>query len=587
MAIPEQFIDELVARCDIVDVVSDYLTLTQKGGSYWGLCPFHGEKTPSFHVVPDRQSYHCFGCGKGGGVLSFIMEMEHLPFPEAVRLLSKRAGLEFPEDMINDEFRKYRDRLLTLNKEAARYFHTKLYEKEGASALSYLQNRGLTKVTVTRFGLGYAPDGWDNLLSTMGHLGYEKKELLDAGLAVSGQKGKIYDRFRGRVIFPIIDLRGNVIGFGGRVLDNTAPKYLNSPDTVIFNKSQNLFALNFAKNSKFGRIILTEGYMDTISLYQAGFDCAVASLGTAFTAYHARLLSRYTKEVIIAYDSDEAGVSAAHRAIPFLEKAGLKVKVLQIQGAKDPDEYIKTYGRDGFLQLLDRSEEHMDYILSQIRHKYRLEEDAQKIEFAREAAEIISGLVSPVERNVYAIRVADIAGIDQDAVLQEVTRAYKRKMSRVQKKQERKHLLPSQQVQPKSRELKYDNLRSARAEEGILRLLLLDDTLFREVEDLSCNHFSSPFLGKIYEILSERQKMGRSIQLGALADDLTSDELSHLASILEKPEVLSSGKQALADYRAIIDREQITKAGESDEQLLLAAREQYQKTKSMGDVNHV
>jgi DNA primase len=586
MAIPTQFIDDLVARCDIVDVVSDYVTLTPKGGSYWGLCPFHGEKTSSFHVVPDRQNYHCFGCGKGGGVLSFVMEMEHLPFPDAVRLLSKRAGMEFPEDELNDQFRKHRDRLLTLNKEAARYFHTKLYEPVGASALSYLQNRGLSKGTITRFGLGYAQDGWDKLLTAMGHLGYDKKDLLDAGLAVSGQKGKIYDRFRDRVIFPIIDLRGSVIGFGGRVLDNSTPKYLNSSDTVIFNKSQNLFALNLAKNSKMGRIILTEGYMDTIALYQAGFDCAVASLGTAFTPYHARLLSRYTKEVIIAYDSDTAGVSAAHRAIPHLEKSGLKVKVLQIVGAKDPDEYIKAYGRESFAQLLNRSEDHIEYILSQIKQKYHLEEDTQKIEFAREAAEMISSLVSPVEREVYAGRVSTIAEIDKDAVLQEVTRAYKRKLSQIKKKQERKNLLPSEQAQPKSRELKYNNLRSARAEEGILRLLLLDETLFHEIEDLSSDCFSSSYLSKIFSILCERRKADRSIQLGALADELTPEELSHLAAILEKPEVLNHGKQALADYRAIIEREHITKAGESDEQLLLAAREKYQKTKSMGDVKN-
>lgn len=586
MAIPSQFIDELVTRCDIVDVISDYVALTPKGGSYWGLCPFHGEKSPSFHIVPDRQSYHCFGCGKGGGVLSFVMEMENLPFPDAVRLLSKRVGMEFPEEEIHSQFREKRNRLLTLNKEAARYFHTKLYEPEGTIALTYLQKRELSKGTITRFGLGYAPDGWDKLLSTMGNLGYDKRDLLDAGLAVSGQKGRIYDRFRGRVIFPIIDLRGNVIGFGGRVLDNGSPKYLNSPDTVIFNKSQNLFALNLAKHTKQGRIILTEGYMDTIALYQAGFDCAVASLGTAFTPYHARLLSRYTKEVIIAYDSDEAGVAAAHRAIPHLEKAGMKVKVLEVQGAKDPDEYIKAYGRERFAQLLNHSEDHVEYILSQIKQKYRLEEDAQKIEFAREAAEMISGLVSPVEREVYAGRVSNIAGINQDAVLQEVTRAYKRKMSQIKKKHERKSLLPSEQAQPKSREFKYDNLRSAKAEEGILRLLLLNEALFNELGNLSSQQFSSAFLGKIYSILCDRRKENRSIQLGSLADELSPDELSHLAAILERPEVLSNGKQALADYKAIIEKEQITKAGESDEQLLLAAREKYQKTKSMGDVKN-
>jgi len=580
LAIPSRFIDELVARCDIVDVVSDYVALNKKGGSYWGLCPFHGEKSPSFHVVPERQSYHCFGCGKGGGSISFVMELEHLPFPEAVRLLAKRVGMEIPEEENDGQFRKQRDRLLSLHKEAARYFHTKLYETEGQSALAYLQTRGLSKATVTRFGLGFSPDGWDNLLLSMGKLGYEKQELIDGGLAVSGQKGRIYDRFRGRVMFPLIDVRGNVIGFGGRVLDDGTPKYLNSPDTLIFNKSQNLFALNLAKGTKDGRMILTEGYMDTIALYQAGFDCAVASLGTAFTPYHALLLSRYTKEVIIAYDSDEAGIFAAKRAIPFLEKSGLKVKVLQVQGAKDPDEYIKAFGRDSFLQLLDRSEDHIEYILAQIQHKYQLSEDTQKIDFVREAAEMIAGLPSPVAREVYAGRVSQTTGIQKDAILQEVARAFKRRLSQLKKKQDRQHMLPTQQAQPKARELHYENLRSALAEEGILRLLMLDDGLFREISNLTPAQFSSTFLGKIYSILLERQRTDRSIQLGTLAEDLTTEELSHLASILEKPETLSNGKQAMADYRSTIEKEQMAKAGESDEQLLLAAREKYQEKKA-------
>ena len=325
MAIPERFIDDLVARSDIVDVVSDYLPLTKKGGSYWGLCPFHGEKTSSFHVVSDRQSYHCFGCGKGGGVISFVMELEHLPFIEAVRVLSKRAGMEFPEEENQGQFRKVRERLLAANKDVARFFHRKLYEDEGLSALRYLNERKLSKQTITRFGLGFAPDGWDHLLHHLTAMGYSKQELVEAGLAVSGQKGRIYDRFRGRVMFPIIDVRGNVIGFGGRVLDQTEPKYLNSPDTPVFNKSQNLFALNLARLTKMGRFILTEGYMDTIALHQAGIDCAVASLGTAFTQYHARLLSRYTKEVVSAFDSDNAGVAAAKRGIPHLEQTGMKV----------------------------------------------------------------------------------------------------------------------------------------------------------------------------------------------------------------------------------------------------------------------
>ncbi|MFR0911489.1 MAG: DNA primase [Evtepia gabavorous] len=320
--------------------------------------------------MPDRQLYHCFGCGKGGGVVSFVMEMENLPFLDALRLLAKRAGMEFPEGDLDESSRRKRNRLLNLNKEAARFFHSQLHSPVGQPGLDYLQRRGLSKGIMTRFGLGFAPDSWDSLIRAMAQKGYEKRDLLDAGLAVSNQKGSIYDRFRNRVMFPIIDLRGDVIGFGGRVLGEGTPKYLNSPDTPVFNKSRNLFALNLAKNTKLGRIVLTEGYMDTISLYQAGFDCAVASLGTSLTADHAKLLSRFTKEVVICYDADSAGVQAANRAIPMLEKTGLKVKVLRVTGAKDPDEFLRSFGRDAFARLLDQSENYVEYNLRQLQSGY-------------------------------------------------------------------------------------------------------------------------------------------------------------------------------------------------------------------------
>ena len=278
MAIPQTFLDDLQARTDIVDVVSSYVTLTKKGNRYWGLCPFHSEKTPSFSVSPDKQMCYCFGCHKGGGAINFIMEMEDVGFVDAVSILAQRAGMEVPNTNENADSRKRRERLFQLNKEAARYFHGNLSQPDAQQAIAYLQRRGLSRRTVTNFGLGYALNSWDALIRAMTEKGYSKREILDAGLAVESQKGSIYDRFRGRIIFPIIDVRGNVIGFGGRVLDDSTPKYLNSPDTPIYNKSKNLFALNLAKRSKAGRLILTEGYMDTIALHQGGFDCAVASL---------------------------------------------------------------------------------------------------------------------------------------------------------------------------------------------------------------------------------------------------------------------------------------------------------------------
>lgn len=583
MAIPSSFLDELVARSDIVDVVSDYVTLTPKGGSYWGLCPFHGEKTASFHVLSDRQLYHCFGCGKGGGVISFIMEIENLPYVDAVRLLAKRAGMEFPEGNMDEGGRRRRARLLRLNKEAARYFHQQLHSPQGQEGLNYLNRRGLSRGIMTRFGLGFALDSWDGLIRAMAQKGYDKRDLLDAGLAVSNQKGSIYDRFRNRVMFPIIDLRGDVIGFGGRVLGDGTPKYLNSPDTPVFNKSRNLFALNLAKTTKLGKIVLTEGYMDTISLYQAGFDCAVASLGTSLTADHAKLLSRFTKEVVICYDADTAGIQAANRAIPMLEKTGLKVRVLRVSGAKDPDEYIRTYGPDAFARLLDQSENYVDYTLRQLQSKYELSDPVQKTEFARAAAEMLAGLDSPVEREVYAGQVAELTSIGKNALLQEVQRARNQRLRAAKKKQTRRDMTPVAQIQPKVRQMRYDNPRSARAEEGVLRLLMLDSGLVRETGGLEPSQFSSEYLGRMYTVLRQRLQEGRPVQLGMLEGELDQDEIALLAEILRQPEALENGRAAMADYRAVIQTEYMKKQNSTDEAVLLAARERYRKKKSIGD----
>ena len=581
MAIPSSFIDDLVARSDIVDVVSDYVKLTPKGGSYWGLCPFHGEKTPSFHVRADQQNYHCFGCGKGGGVISFVMEVENLPYLDALRLLAKRAGVEFPEQNMDQRSRRKRARLLELNKETARFFHSQLHGPAGRQGLEYLQRRGLSRGIMTRFGLGFAPDNWDSLIRAMAQKGYEKGDLLEAGLAVSSQKGRIYDRFRGRVMFPIIDLRGDVIGFGGRVMGDGAPKYLNSPDSPVFNKSRNLFALNLAKNTKLGRIVLTEGYMDTISLYQAGFDCAVASLGTSLTADHAKLLSRFTKEVVICYDADSAGIQAANRAIPLLEKTGLKVRVVRVHGAKDPDEFLKKFGPDAFAKLLDQSENYVNYNLRQLQEKYDLTDPIQRAEFARAGAEVISRLESPVEREVHAGQLAQTTGVGKDALLQEIQRFRKQRFYQAKRKQERRDLTPVNQIQPKSRQMRYDNPRSARAEEGILRLLMLDSSLAQQISDLTPADFTAPVLGKIYGVLRDRMDQGRSLQLGTLEGELSGEEISLLTEIMGRPASLENGAAAMADYRSVMETERMKQQTTTDEAVLLAARDNYRKKKGI------
>lgn len=583
MAIPAQFIDELMARCDIADVVADYVPLTRKGGSLWGCCPFHSERTPSFHVVPERQMYKCFGCGKGGGVINFIMEIENLSYPDAVRFLAKRAGLEVPEERGDGGFRKRRERLLALNKEAARYFHSVLHSPAGRAGVDYLfGKRRLSKATVTRFGLGMAPDGWDKLITEMKSKGYEKSELLEAGLVVLSKEGRVYDRFRNRVMFPIIDLRGDVIGFGGRVLDDSTPKYLNSPDTPIFNKGRNLFALNIAKKTRLGRIILTEGYMDTLSLHQAGFDCAVASLGTALTGDHAQLLARYTKEVVIAYDGDGAGVSAAQRAIGLLEKTGMKVRVLRMKGAKDPDEFIGKYGAEAFAKLLDQSENHIEYRIDQVKGKYDLTDDAQRVEFLKEAVPILAQLPSPAEREIYGARCAELAGVSAEVVTQEVKRERSRLSWKAKKQKERRDLTPTVQLQPKERALRYDNIRSARAEEGVLRLVVLDPELFGSAAVLEPEHFSAPLLGKVFGLLRARWTSGLSVSLAALAGDLEPAEMSHLSGVLTQPESLQNGARAMRDYIEIIETEAEKRrlAGESEE--LLAMQKKLLEKKAYG-----
>ncbi len=582
MPLPDRFLDELIARTDIVDLVGESVHLTKKGSSYWGCCPFHSEKTPSFHVVPDRQIYKCFGCGKGGGVISFVMELENLPFRDAVALLAKRAGMAMPEmGGPSAGMRERREKILTMNKKAAQAFYRWLNAPEGAEGLSYLRGRGLSKRTLTSFGLGFAPDRWDALITEMTAQGYDKRDLLDAGLAVSNKDGRIYDRFRNRVMFPIIDVRGDVIGFGGRVMDDSTPKYLNSPDTPVYNKSRNLFALNIAKKSKAGRVILTEGYMDTIALHQAGFDSAVASLGTSLTEEHAQLLSRYFKDAVISYDGDGAGVAAAQRAIPLLEKAGLKVKVLRMQGAKDPDELIKKSGPEAYRRLLDQSENQVDYRLEQIAKQFDLGDDAQKVTFLQQAAQLLSALPSAVEREIYGGHAAQRAGVTPETMKLEVDRALRHRLRREQKRQERRDLAPVSQLQPKVRGLRYENIRSARAEEGLIRLLILDPGLAGSMGDIRGEEFSSPLLGKAFDRLHSRGERGLSTTLDTLAGEFTSEEMNHLAQVAAQPESTANSGQSIRDYISIIRSEALLRSGQvQGDDLLLAAQKQYQQKKA-------
>ncbi len=565
MAIPERFIDDLVSRSDIVDVVSDYVQLTKRSGSnMFGLCPFHNEKTPSFSVSPDKQIYHCFGCGKGGGVINFIMEIENLPFPDAVRFLAKRAGMEVPEDTVDDRTATRRSRLLALNKDAARFFYENLSKPVGAGAVEYINSRGLNKDVVVRFGLGAAPDSWNTLSDAMQSKGYSVGELLEAGLVKRGRNGGVYDVFRNRLMFPVIDVHGDVVGFSGRIIGDGEPKYLNSPDTPVFQKSRNLFALNLARKTKRGMLMLVEGNIDVVMLHQAGFDCAVASLGTSLTTEQARLMARYTKNAVLCYDSDNAGVKAVQRAIPILESTGLSVRVLRMSGAKDPDEYIKKHGADSFTVLLERSENHIEYTLLSARDKYDLATDDGRLGFMREATGLLAALPNAVERDIYSARAAEYAGVSLDAVKSEVNREVRRRIRESRQKRERDASRPELAVQPAERSLRYDNVPSAMAEEGIVRLLMLDPSLVKESGELKQEDFTSEFLGKVYSVICRRYNDGETVSLASLTRELTQEEMSHLSTVLQKPESLADSSEKLRDYIKRMQTEQLRARAKTD-----------------------
>ena len=563
MPFPENFIQELTERSDIVDVVGSYVSLGKRSGAnLFGLCPFHNERTPSFAVNPAGQFYHCFGCGKGGGVINFIMEIENLSYPDAVAFLAKRAGMQMPEDSFDRDAKK-RSRLLAANRDAARWFYEQLSTPEGKRCTDYMAGRRISPPVAKRFGLGFAPERGGAFLAAMRQKGYSDWELSDADLIRRGDHG-FYCTFRDRLIFPIIDVRGNVIGFSGRTLGDAGAKYLNSKDTLVFNKGRNLFALNLAKKSKAGYIILSEGNIDIVALHQAGFDSAVASLGTSLTPEQARLISRYTNEVIIAYDNDGAGIKASQRAIGILERLDLKVRVLRMTGAKDPDEYIRTRGADAFRNLLEGSEDQVDYRLGTVTAKYDLNQDDQKVAFLKEATALLATLPGAVEREVYAIRVAGQAGVGQDAVIREVERRRKQLLRKAARSEEQELNRPERMAQPADKQLRYRNPVSAAAEEGVIRLLYLEPSLVRENDLPDAAMFSSEALGRIYTILRQKIEEGSAISVSALSGALSQEEMNLLVNILQKPEVLSSGRRALQDYIARIREQHELEAGGSE-----------------------
>ena len=594
MAFPQSFLDELIARSDIVDVVSSYVQLTRKGSNLFGLCPFHSEKTGSFSVSPDKQIYYCFGCKRGGGVVNFIMEEENLSFPDAVRFLAKRAGMEVPEEEGDREAGRRRQRLLDLNRDAARFYYQLLQQPEGRAVRDYLAKRRITRQTAVRFGMGASLDAWDVLLTAMTKKGYTKSELLDAGLVVQNKNGGLYDKFRNRLMLPVIDTRGDVVAFGSRVLDKSEPKYMNSSETPVYSKRRVLYGLNLAKKTKRPNIILCEGNLDIVTLHQAGFDNAVASMGTALTVEQTRLLSRFTKELVLCYDNDNAGKIATERALQILNNSEFSVKVLQLPQRlvdgeyvkQDADDFIKYQGADAFERLLTGSENGVEFRMEQVAGKYDLASDEARVAYCEEISTLLAGLPSAVEREIYTVRAAETAKISPEAMRLEVQRAFKRRLSQEKRTELRKDLNPAARLQPKDRTLRYDNIRSARVEEGLLRLLILDESLFPAQPPLREDQFSSPLLGRAFTLLWQAREDGRTVTPAVLSEAMTPEEMSHISAVCQQPESPQHAKQALADYIRIVQEESDKRAGSRAADPLLAATEKYKDKKGTGGKQH-
>ena len=559
MPIPDEFIQDLKSRSDIADVVGSYVRLKKVGRNLVGLCPFHNEKSPSFSVSAENGFFHCFGCGVGGDVITFIKRIENLDYVDAVKFLAQRAGMTVPEDGSNEGLSRIRSRIYEANREAARFYHRQLYSPEGKEALEYLRGRALTEKTIIHFGLGYSPKSRFELVNHLKSKGFTNAELIQANLANESRRGYPFDRFSDRVMFPIIDLRGNVIGFGGRTMQDIKPKYLNTSETPAFNKSRNLFALQFAKNKANGQLILVEGYMDVIALHQAGFENAVATLGTALTQEQATIIKRYCDEVVICYDADEAGQKATARAINILRPTGVNIKVLTVPNGKDPDEFIKSYGNQGagrFRMLLEKSGSDVEFRLNKLRARYNTEITEQRVEFLTEASRLIAGLDNSIERDVYISKLSEELNVEKNAIRQQVYRFGRQNGREASKKEQREiQKMISAENDSINREKRY-NLRGANAEEALIALLMTNpDTAQRIFKKLSPDKFITTFNRKIYETLKERCENGYDFSIADISGKFSDDEISSIARILASHPRENDPEAAAKDYIQVLDEE--------------------------------
>lgn len=559
MAISDEFLNELRSRTDIESLISQYVNLSKRGRTPKGLCPFHNEKTPSFTVYPENQSFYCYGCGAGGDAITFMRKIENLDYVEAVRLLAEKAGMRMPEDGYDDTLAKRKQRVLAANREAARFFHQTMMSPRGKLGLDYFAGqRRLSIQTIKHFGLGYAPDSWDALLKYMHEKGFTSSELYDANLVRKSEKdGRVsyYDNFRNRAIVPIIDLRGNVIAFGGRVLDDSKPKYINTSDTLAYKKSNGVFALNFAKNGNPDKLIVCEGYMDVIALHQAGFTNSVACLGTALTQEQASLLARYTDEVILSYDSDEAGQKATKRAIEIFGKTGLKIRVLRLSGGKDPDEILKNYGKERFQKLLDGAENNIEYRFLHERDKYDLKTNDGKAKFLVAVAEILSAGNS-IEQDIYANKLASELSVSKDAIMQEIKKSYRRR-SNAQKKEQfneivRETVTQKDSVNPE----RPKHYRAARAEETLIATLMQNPDFYDKIKDkISEDIFVTEFNRRVWSVLSERLENGKSVDITFFSSSFTPEEMGRISKIVSMRSQLSNTVEECDDCIRVLTNE--------------------------------
>lgn len=535
MRISERFIQELQDKIDIETVISSHVNLKRRGKTLVGLCPFHNEKTPSFTVYPESRSFYCFGCGAGGDVITFVRRIENLDYIEAVKAVAQMAGVSMPEDGYDDTLSKQRQRLLSANREAARFFHEQLMNPKNREALNYFLKRGLDQNTIRRFGLGYAPNDWRELINHLKSKGFTEHELVLANLARRSDKNgraNYYDNFRNRVMFPIIDLRGNVIAFGGRVMDDSKPKYINTSDTLVYKKSNGVFGLNLAKNANENKLILVEGYMDVIALHQAGFTNAIACLGTAFTAEQANLLSRYADEIIICYDNDGAGRTATARALGVLSKTGLKLRVVQMSGGKDADEIIRTHGKERFADLLKSAASTTEYKLLEARAKYDLNTDDGKVEFLNAAAAILAGC-GIIEREIYSNRLSAELGISVEGMNAQIKNAAARqkRLEESRRKNETQEML-NKSFEDKNNPERAKNLMAAKAEETLISSFMRNPDFYNKLkEKISPDDFVTAFNRRIFECLVKGLEEGFLPDLTLFSSDFTPEEMDSVTRI--------------------------------------------------------